>query len=91
MARRDAQLYRDTQDQKIAGVCSGLARYFDVDTVLVRILFVVALIFGGGSLLAYVLLWLLVDPAPEGYWDERVTSTAGTAEYPPPSADDQAA
>lgn len=91
MARRDAQLYRDTQDQKIAGVCSGLARYFDVDTVLVRILFVVALIFGGGSLLAYVLLWLLVDAAPEGYWDQRASTTVQTADDPPPNADDQAA
>ncbi|MCB1134439.1 MAG: PspC domain-containing protein, partial [Verrucomicrobiae bacterium] len=40
MPRRDTPLYRDTGDQKIAGVCSGLARYFDVDTTLVRVVFV---------------------------------------------------
>ena len=64
MPRRDTPLYRDTDDQKIAGVCSGLARYFDLDTTLVRVVFVALLIFGGWSLVAYLLLWWLVDPAP---------------------------
>ncbi|MCB0968861.1 MAG: PspC domain-containing protein [Ilumatobacter sp.] len=68
MPRRDTPLYRDTGDQKIAGVCSGLARYFDVDTTLVRVVFVALLIFGGWSLVAYLLLWWLVDPAPTGTW-----------------------
>ncbi len=70
MARRDRKLYRDTDDQKIGGVCSGLARYFDLDPLLVRVAFVAALLLSGASILAYVLLWWLVDPAPEGYWDE---------------------
>lgn len=71
MARRDRTLYRDTEDQKIAGVCSGLARYFDVDPVLMRVGFVAALVFGGGSLVAYALLWWLVDPAPIGSWADE--------------------
>ena len=75
MSRRDRQLYRDTDDQKIGGVCSGLARYFDLDPILVRVAFVAALFVGGGSLLAYVLLWWLVDPAPEGYWIDESNDT----------------
>ena len=71
MARRDRTLYRDTDDQKIGGVCSGLARYFDLDPLLVRVAFVAALVFGGGSLVAYVLLWWLVEPAPAGTWDDE--------------------
>ncbi|MDJ0767169.1 MAG: PspC domain-containing protein [Ilumatobacter sp.] len=71
MARRDRTLYRDTDDKKIGGVCSGLARYFDVDPVLVRVAFVAALVFGGGSLVAYLLLWWLVDPAPAGAWEDE--------------------
>jgi phage shock protein C len=70
MARREQTLYRDTSDQKIAGVCSGLAHYFDIDTALMRVIFVAMLVFGGGSALAYILLWWLLDPAPEGYWDD---------------------
>ena len=57
-------LTRDTENQKIAGVCAGLGRYFDIDPVLVRILFVVFVFVGGGALLAYALLWLVVDAAP---------------------------
>jgi phage shock protein PspC (stress-responsive transcriptional regulator) len=79
MGRRDVTLHRDTSDQKIAGVCSGLARYFDVDTTLVRVVFVALLVFGGGSLVAYLLLWWLLDPAPVGYWD-----AVGDADVAPP-------
>lgn len=75
MARRDRTLYRDTDDQKIGGVCSGLARYFDLDPLLVRVAFVATLMFGGGSLIAYALLWWLVEPAPAGTWDDVATNT----------------
>ena len=70
MSRRDRQLYRDTDDQKRGGVCSGLAHYFDLDPLLVRVAVVAALAFGGASLIAYLLLWWLVDPAPVGYFDD---------------------
>ena len=80
MSRRDHQLYRDTDDQKLGGVCSGLARYFDLDPLLVRVGFVVAIVFSGVSILAYLLLWWLVDPAPSGYWTDTATET-----LPPPT------
>lgn len=59
MSRRP-NLTRDTENKKIAGVCSGLARYFDVDPVIVRVLFVVFFFVGGGALLAYLILWLVI-------------------------------
>ncbi len=95
MSRRERRLYRDTDDQKISGVCSGLAHYFDLDPLLVRVAFVAALVFSGASLIAYLLLWWLVDPAPAGTWDDEVSgdaaaeTAAGT--LTPPDADDQAA
>jgi phage shock protein PspC (stress-responsive transcriptional regulator) len=73
MSRRDRTLARDTDDQKIGGVCSGLARYLDLDPLLVRVAFVASLVFGGWSLVAYLLLWWLVDPAPAGTWDDEAT------------------
>lgn len=100
MARRDRTLYRDTDDQKIGGVCSGLARYFDLDPLLVRVAFVATLMFGGGSLIAYALLWWLVDPAPAGTWDDAGEEAAPDADadvtapgegFAPPVADDAAA
>ena len=94
MARRDRTLYRDTGDQKIGGVCSGLARYFDLDPLLVRVAFVAALVFGGGSLIAYVLLWWLVDEAPAGHFDDTAEADAASGTFAPPAqpgADDTAA
>ena len=71
MNRRSRPLYRDPSDKMIGGVCSGLGHYFDVDTVLVRIGFVVLALIGGGGVLAYALLWGILDPAPPGYVEER--------------------
>ena len=81
MTRRERRLYRDTNDQKLGGVCSGLARYFDLDPLLVRVAFVAGLVFSGVTAVAYVLLWWLVDPAPTGYWDEPADDT-----LPPPAS-----
>ena len=87
MPRRDSPLYRDTSDQKIAGVCSGLARYFDLDTTLVRVVFAALLVFGGWSLVAYLLLWWLVDPAPADMWAApAATDVAPADENEPPIA-----
>lgn len=85
MSRRNTTLYRDTENQKFGGVCSGLARYFDLDPLLVRVVFVAALFFGGGSLLAYLLLWWLVDPAPEAYWADGTTPGESSGTFPPPT------
>jgi len=58
------RLFRDTENAMIAGVSSGLAKYFGLDVVLVRIIFAVLAIFGGGvGILIYVVLWLIVPPA----------------------------
>lgn len=57
------KFYRSRNDKMIAGVCGGLAEYFDIDPVLVRIGFVLFVIFGAG-LLAYLILALLVPENP---------------------------
>lgn len=55
----DKRFYLSTTDCKIAGVCGGIAEYFGVDSLLVRIAFVV-LAFGGSlGIWVYILLWLL--------------------------------
>jgi len=60
------RFYLSTTDKKFAGVCGGLAEYFDIDPLLVRVGFLI-LFFGYGSgLLIYVILWLL---APK---DDRI-------------------
>lgn len=57
------RLYRDTENGMIAGVAAGLANYFGIDAVIVRLLFVITVFFGGAGVLAYVILWLIVPEA----------------------------
>ena len=53
------KFYLSRTDKKIGGVCGGIAEYFNIDSLLVRIVFVI-LVFGiGTGLWAYLLLWLL--------------------------------
>lgn len=62
-ARLPRRLYRDTQNGMLAGVAAGLANYFGVDVLLIRVLFIIAVITGGWGILLYILLWLLVPEA----------------------------
>jgi phage shock protein C len=60
----ERKLQRNTQDKKIAGVCSGLAEYFDIDVTLVRVAFIVAFLAGFSGVLAYIILWIIVPAKP---------------------------
>ncbi len=52
----------DKGNAKIAGVCSGIARYFKIDPMIVRVIFAVGAIAGVGSfVLIYLAIWLLAD------------------------------
>ena len=50
-------------DRKLAGVCSGLARYFDTDVTLVRLIFVVMIMLGGSGVIVYLLAWMVMPAA----------------------------
>jgi phage shock protein PspC (stress-responsive transcriptional regulator) len=59
-------LRRSTTDKQIAGVCGGMAEYFQVDSTMVRLLWVVLSIFVGaiiGGIIAYLLAWLIIPRA----------------------------
>lgn len=58
------KLYRSNNDKMIAGVCGGLAEYFEIDSTLVRLLFLALLIFGGGGILIYIIMWIVVPKKP---------------------------
>ena len=57
-------LYRSRSNRQIAGVCGGLAQYFNIDPTLVRVLMVVLALFGGSGLLIYLILWVVVPEEP---------------------------
>lgn len=58
------KLYRSRSDRRLAGVCGGLAAYFNIDPTLIRLLFVLGLLFVGGTLLAYIILMILIPGEP---------------------------
>jgi phage shock protein C len=65
MAENVKKLYRSRDEQMLAGVCGGLAAYFEVDPTLVRLLFVAAVLLGlGGTILVYFLMMIIVPVEP---------------------------
>lgn len=63
--RRSTKLYKDPIDKKIGGVASGVAKYFDVDTTLVRAIWAASILVGGFGLVLYLVLWFILDDDPE--------------------------
>ncbi len=59
-ARIDKKLYRSEKDKIIAGVAGGLGEYFNVDSTIIRIIFVLLTLFGGSGILIYLILWILI-------------------------------
>lgn len=57
------RIYRSPQDKMIGGVCGGLARYFDVDPTIIRLIAVVLLLGFGIGLLAYIIAWIVIPVA----------------------------
>jgi phage shock protein C len=55
------KLYRSTDKRMIAGVCGGIAEYFDIDVTIVRLIAVALLLPGGfPGFLPYVIMWIVV-------------------------------
>ncbi|GJM40233.1 MAG: hypothetical protein DHS20C20_05150 [Ardenticatenaceae bacterium] len=56
----DKRLVRNSHDEMVGGVCSGIANYLNIDPVIVRLVFVLLALGGGHGVLAYLILWLLM-------------------------------
>lgn len=59
------KLYRPRSQRSIAGVCSGIANYFNIDVTLVRIIFIVGFFAGFSTGLLYIIMWAVVSQEPE--------------------------
>jgi phage shock protein C len=72
---------RPRENRKIAGVCAGVAEYFDLDVSLVRVLWLLVVLFGGCGILAYIVCWIVMPSEPERIYYAPV---AGQQATPPP-------
>jgi phage shock protein PspC (stress-responsive transcriptional regulator) len=75
-SRRQRKLYMDPNDKKIAGVASGVAKYLNIDTTLVRAVWIV-LALGGVGILLYVVLWIMLEDEPEDLESPPAEAVAG--------------
>jgi phage shock protein PspC (stress-responsive transcriptional regulator) len=71
----EKRVYRNTANKMIGGVCTGLAEYFSIDPVLIRLVFVILTLHHGIGILAYIILWIVVPARPEAIKAE--TSAGG--------------
>lgn len=60
----EKKLYKSSTDKKLAGVCGGIAEYFNVDSTLVRLGWVVFSLLGGSGLLAYIIAAIIMPDRP---------------------------
>lgn len=92
MNNNPRRLYRTSDDRMIAGVAGGVAAYFDVDPVIVRVLwFISVFVTGTLSFWAYVIMIFVVpqEPVewpPQSPWAPGGAPTGFSASYAPPAA-----
>lgn len=58
------RLLRSRDDRVLGGVGGGLGAYLGIDPVIVRLVFVVLALAGGGGILAYIIAWIVIPEAP---------------------------
>lgn len=69
---KNKKIFRSVDDCIVAGVCGGIAEYFEIDTSLIRILFVLLALGGGGGILIYIVLWLVIPREKEMKLEEEI-------------------
>jgi phage shock protein C len=63
------RLYRSGKDRILGGVCGGIGEYFQIDPVIIRLLFVILAFAWGFGVLLYIIAWIIIPRNPEHKWD----------------------
>jgi phage shock protein PspC (stress-responsive transcriptional regulator) len=59
--KKSKRLYRSSKNKVLGGVCGGLAEYFNVDPIIIRIIWVVLIFLSRGTgILAYLIAWIII-------------------------------
>lgn len=74
------KLYRSSRQRVFAGVCGGLAEYFNLDAAIIRLIWVVSVFFWGTGLLMYIIAAIII-PKGENYGGTVVTDEDGNVTY----------
>ncbi|MBF8437242.1 PspC domain-containing protein [Halanaerobiaceae bacterium Z-7014] len=65
------RLYRSRQNRILAGVCGGIADYFKIDPLIIRLFFVFSFFLNGAGILAYIIGWIIIPERPYDYNGEQ--------------------
>jgi phage shock protein C len=67
MTNQQRRLYRNRTNKVIAGVCSGLGEYLNVDTIIVRLVWILLTLLGGAGIIAYILAYFIIPAKPNEF------------------------
>jgi phage shock protein PspC (stress-responsive transcriptional regulator) len=81
-------LYRSRTNKVFGGVAGGIARSLNTDPAIVRLIFALMIIVGGGGILLYLILWIAIPEEPFEFFQANEATGAGS---PGPSEEGQAA
>ncbi|MCJ7443233.1 MAG: PspC domain-containing protein [Methanotrichaceae archaeon] len=68
------KLYRSKKDRKIAGVCGGIAEYFNIDPIIIRLLTLILVLSVGAGLIAYIIAWIFIPEEPDNLYPVAVNN-----------------
>lgn len=80
----EKRLYKSTQDRAIMGVCGGIAEYFEIDSVIVRLLAVIFTLMGGAGILAYIIAAIVIPERSNSKLNEAYDQTYENVEQSEP-------
>jgi phage shock protein C len=83
------RLYRSREDRMLFGVAGGMARFFDIDPSIVRIVWALLVLAGGAGILLYIVAAIVIPEAPVG-WEPSTGSGAPNDLAPSTPTDDAA-
>ncbi|MFD2147961.1 PspC domain-containing protein [Mucilaginibacter antarcticus] len=80
----EKKLQRDEHNKMIAGVCAGLAEYFNIDITIIRALFLLSLVLHGSGFAVYVVLWIVMPKKSYRFNNNKFNSGDPTVDYTVP-------
>ncbi|MFN3269504.1 MAG: PspC domain-containing protein [Candidatus Kapaibacteriota bacterium] len=78
------RLYRRKDEKVIAGVCSGLADYFDIDVAIIRVIFLATAITWGISIIIYIFFWIAMPVGPKQTTEQANLETSESKSFTSP-------
>lgn len=59
------KFYRSRKNRVVAGICGGLAEYFEIDPIIVRLITLILVLSLGAGFIAYIIAWIVVPEEPD--------------------------